>query len=287
MPPFRGERERTLSNMRTKFLASMVVLALVGSQLTAQTVIVDRPPDPSLLGGGIIGGFFTDRPDEVVSTLTEVTFPSSVTIGSVTVFTTNLNDAIPGVGYPIGGQSTAILNIFEGSTLSNSDSTTSGGDFGLPGATVDYVATADGIEITVSQLDITLAAGTYLIGITPVLDFGTNGQEFFLDAGSNGETTFLNNPGGAFFIPIFGMATINANMLDLPTPYTGQSIRIASASDVIKGDVNMDGVVNLLDVGPFVDAVSTGTFIAEADVDCNGVVNLLDVGPFVDLLTGN
>ncbi len=53
------------------------------------------------------------------------------------------------------------------------------------------------------------------------------------------------------------------------------------------GDVNHDGVVSLLDVAPFVAAITSGTFIAEADINQDGVVNLLDVSPFVDLLTGN
>ena len=55
---------------------------------------------------------------------------------------------------------------------------------------------------------------------------------------------------------------------------------------LILGDVNCDGVVNLLDVGPFVEALSTGTFNEKADLDQNGVLNLLDVGPFVELLSG-
>lgn len=53
----------------------------------------------------------------------------------------------------------------------------------------------------------------------------------------------------------------------------------------ILGDVNLDGVVNLLDVGPFVDLISNAEFQTEADIDGNGNVDLLDVGPFVDLLS--
>jgi len=89
------------------------------------------------------------------------------------------------------------------------------------------------------------------------------------------------------FQPIFGTETINANILDLPTTYTGMAIRITGpATGVLKGDVNMDGFINLLDVAPFVDAISTGEFIPEADVNCDGVVNLLDVEPFIALLGG-
>ena len=55
---------------------------------------------------------------------------------------------------------------------------------------------------------------------------------------------------------------------------------------IMIGDVNMDGAVNLLDIGPFVDLISTNTFQAEADINGDGAVNLLDVGPFVDILAG-
>lgn len=61
---------------------------------------------------------------------------------------------------------------------------------------------------------------------------------------------------------------------------------VMSASELILGDVNGDGEVNLLDVVPFVDAVTTGTYIPEADINGDGVVNLLDVAPFIDLLSG-
>ena len=272
--------------MQLRYVTSLIVVALLSSQLAAQTVVVDRPPDAGLLGGGIIGGFYSDHSSDAVAPLTEVTFAAGVEIGAITVFTTNLNDAIPGIGYPIGGQTPAIVNIFDGSTLDAGDNTLTGGDHGDPAATVDYVATSDGIEITAANLNISLDAGTYLIGIMPILSLETNGQECYLDAGAAGQNTLLNNPGGLLFLPIYGSETINANQLDLPTPFTGMAIRITTASSVLKGDVNMDGVVNLLDVAPFVDAVSTGTFIAEADVNCDGAVNLLDVEPFVILLGG-
>ena len=53
------------------------------------------------------------------------------------------------------------------------------------------------------------------------------------------------------------------------------------------GDVNGDGVVNLLDVEPFVNALSNGIYIENADVNCDGAVNLLDVQPFIDILSGS
>ena len=54
----------------------------------------------------------------------------------------------------------------------------------------------------------------------------------------------------------------------------------------LKGDVNRDGVVDLLDVNPFVDVITGGgPYNPKADVNCDGSNDLLDVQPFVDLLT--
>ena len=52
------------------------------------------------------------------------------------------------------------------------------------------------------------------------------------------------------------------------------------------GDANCDGVVNLLDVGPFIDLVSANEFSVKADINEDGAVNLLDVVPFVMILSG-
>lgn len=59
-----------------------------------------------------------------------------------------------------------------------------------------------------------------------------------------------------------------------------------NVSDVTKGDVNGDGVVDLLDVSPFIDALGGGTYVPEADTNCDDEVNLLDVSSFIDLLNG-
>ena len=54
--------------------------------------------------------------------------------------------------------------------------------------------------------------------------------------------------------------------------------------DVVLGDVNLDGSVDLLDVAAFIDRIQSGTYQIEADVNLDGEVDLLDVDPFVDLL---
>ena len=52
------------------------------------------------------------------------------------------------------------------------------------------------------------------------------------------------------------------------------------------GDVNGDGSVDLLDVGPFVELLLGGGTECQADINGDGNVDLLDVGPFVDAITG-
>ena len=52
------------------------------------------------------------------------------------------------------------------------------------------------------------------------------------------------------------------------------------------GDINQDGIVDLLDVAPFVDVLTSGVYEIRADINCDSTVDLLDVSLFVDLLTG-
>ena len=52
------------------------------------------------------------------------------------------------------------------------------------------------------------------------------------------------------------------------------------------GDINLDDEINLLDVQPFVELLSSNECLREADINQDGTVDLLDVAPFVSLLAG-
>ena len=66
----------------------------------------------------------------------------------------------------------------------------------------------------------------------------------------------------------------------------GTVFRLDSATVVITlGDINQDGLVNFLDIQPFIDLLSVSAFQAEADINEDGLVNFLDIQPFIDLLT--
>ena len=66
----------------------------------------------------------------------------------------------------------------------------------------------------------------------------------------------------------------------------GSGFAILIPPPVLLGDVNMDGTVDLLDVGPFVDSLNTGQYLREADMNMDCQLNLLDVSLFVDALAG-
>lgn len=52
------------------------------------------------------------------------------------------------------------------------------------------------------------------------------------------------------------------------------------------GDVNIDGEVTFLDIGPFIALLSSQGFQAEADIDGDDAITFLDIQPFIDILSG-
>ena len=56
-----------------------------------------------------------------------------------------------------------------------------------------------------------------------------------------------------------------------------------SSESPILGDLNLDGAVDFLDIGPFLTALFSGA--PEADIDQNGVVDFLDISAFILILT--
>ena len=65
------------------------------------------------------------------------------------------------------------------------------------------------------------------------------------------------------------------------------SITLFVVNQLEPGDVNQDGVTDLLDVAPFVLLIVNSEFQGEADINQDGIVDLLDVALFVDLLSGS
>ena len=109
--------------------------------------------------------------------------------------------------------------------------------------------------------------------------FGTNGP-FSLGDGSATGGTDEDRFFGAFNPAGISRIVLSVNSTDWQFDHLQYGC-------LLLGDVNQDGLINLLDIEPFVTLVTLGQFQAEADTNGDGVVNLLDVEPFVDLLTGD
>ena len=54
--------------------------------------------------------------------------------------------------------------------------------------------------------------------------------------------------------------------------------------DVLKGDVNLSGMVDFSDIAPFIAVLQGGMFQAEADCDCSLEVNFADIPAFIAIL---
>jgi YVTN family beta-propeller protein len=93
--------------------------------------------------------------------------------------------------------------------------------------------------------------------------------------------------------------TDSVSVIDLPTsqvlatipvgngPGMGIAVSVVPESpEPLLGDVNLDGVVNGLDVDPFVEGLLSGPYQPEADMNEDQVVNGLDVDPFVAAVVG-
>ena len=122
-------------------------------------------------------------------------------------------------------------------------------------------------DLTLTFLDVPVS----LVGLDVEQTLSDGSTVHFLGITSTDEsaiTASLATIGGGFFL------------------YNIDNIVVVSMAPIILGDINQDGLVNLLDVEPFIGVINSGTFQSEADCNEDGVVNLLDVEPFIALLSG-
>ena len=81
--------------------------------------------------------------------------------------------------------------------------------------------------------------------------------------------------------------TINgAGNLDFVTDLDLQALNIIGFDPIFPlGDVNRDGNVDFLDIGPFIALLTTSTFQLEADTNGDREVDFLDISSFIALLS--
>ena len=109
-----------------------------------------------------------------------------------------------------------------------------------------------------------------------------------LSDSSTSDDSFLFNivlAPGTYFLEV---SATGVDISDFPS--SGDQYFLVTSllsSDVLLGDIDQNGVVDFLDISPFIAILSTGEFQAEADIDQNGVVDFLDISPFIAILAGS
>ncbi len=150
------------------------------------------------------------------------------------------------------------VDIITGTIFNGNNNGVSGARLAQDGFAFDSTSTVAG----------TVAADGLIATLT-IDTTGLNSGSFSISTdsgvGIQGPTTFAGANGVITAMQASGVINIDDNL-------------------VLKGDVNMDGAVNFLDIGPFIVVLQNAAFQAEADCDCNGTVNFLDITPFIGIL---
>jgi len=145
------------------------------------------------------------------------------------------------------------------------------------------------------QIVVTSGAAT-LNGNLQIAQFNAGGVPFNPQVGD--EFTILTAVGGvAGNITVAPTACLNGNIHTWSVIYGPNDVRVRlDAIGLMPGDMNCDCRVNGLDIQPFTHAVNDPVAYAIANAECNvyhadvnvdGIVNIADINPFIQLLTGN
>ena len=266
---------------RNLIWAFVIAFSMLSGHLRADTVVFDFNNDTAFDGNATAGATMsaTGMTDTVVAT-------------SVGVFAPEFTEPMPGVFELTGATIDATTAIgSSNNAIGVSNPSISNGDFEI------FTGSSVGNE----SLD-------FNFGESFVIEFDTDViiQEFNFSS--------IDDDGGFFIVEIEGVATpFNfANGTpgdDFDDPFAGMvipagtnitfgvggsqeaSVRISEitvetvATSTLIGDVNLDGMINFLDISPFIGVLSMPEFQAEADINEDGEVNFSDISPFIILLS--
>ena len=126
--------------------------------------------------------------------------------------------------------------------------------------------------------------------------FNSNNFDTVWTAGDVSATTDSVSATGGEFVTLSDLATDGSGNLSVTVTRANVQILFTAvtieATNTVEdnfglGDVNQDGLVNFLDISPFISVLSmAGEFQFEADTNQDGVVSFLDISPFIMLLAG-
>jgi len=185
-----------------KKLAMISALAVLGAMANAQLTGNLYLAQSNETGNGYVNQEFADFPTYSTGLGNVVTFGTAVNLSDVQVRYQDFGSWVAnGVN-----QARLTISQFTGTPSGNHTfgTTSTGGDImyssvvsasitNVSGSNFSFVADATGVS--------TLAAGTYLISVTGIAAFGTDGQAFHLVSTGQSSNSYARNPGGAFGLP--------------------------------------------------------------------------------------
>ena len=156
-----------------------------------------------------------------------------------------------------------------------------------------YVASGDGVAVfDTSNPNAVKTLALIPLNTNPV-NIDVVGNMLYV-VGNSPIGTFTSIDVSVLSSPVLQTTFLPAGSDPLGVAATSTSVVIADAelgvlveTLLLLGDVNQDGMVNFLDISPFIGLLSAGDTQAEADIDQNGTVNFLDISPFIGILAGN
>ena len=259
------------------------------------------------ISGGAIGNFLTTAAGSEVNVSGGVVgFTFTIDSGS------QLN--VSGGNMGTGGEVSGELNITGGS-VGNSLVACSGGVLNISGGSVgDFLFAEPDSEINISggtvgsgnsagvmfvafgDSQVNISGGTIASFFSAEANSSVNitGTEFFVDG-----NPMVNLQVGQPFVVADRGVTLTGVLADgepfsfnlmstfSPTDFFSPAATLTVTLDgpVVLGDLNLDGIVNFLDISPFIQVLTSGDFQAEGDIDKSGTVDFLDISGFIGLLS--
>ena len=274
--------------------AALASLFVLSSQASAQITTADAEPETDILLDTIAGG--------IVATLIDGTGNpgargETFQLGEVgesfalSGFTLEANMAATFVD-----GNTFTIALYTGDPSGNFAPTTSPGT--PENVTPEFLDANSGLTL-IYQEDFlgTDATGDAPDGQVGVRDFVTFELSDPVVPGGEDITVFVftnfafsqleGNQNGGGRLQLRETTTALAGSTNRDLRFSISGVAAGAGPDIVKADVNMDGVVTFLDISPFIMALSSPEGApAEADCNCDGNVNFLDISVFINILAG-
>ena len=280
--------------LKQLYLVALASLFVLSSQASAQITTADAEPETDILLDAIAGGVSgtlidgTGNPGARGETFQLGAAGESFTLSGFTLEANMAATFVDG--------NTFTIALYTGDPSGNFAPTTSPGT--PENVTPEFLDANSGLTL-IYQEDFlgTDATGDAPDGQVGVRDFVTFELSDPVVPGGEDITVFVftnfafsqiegsNNGGGRFQLRDITTSLGGSGSRDLRFSISG--VAAGAGPDIVKADVNMDGVVSFLDISPFIMALSSPEGApAEADCNCDGNVNFLDISVFINILAG-